>query len=319
MFQDASEGFQVMGTAKIVSMALRNSLLWAVPFFVMVSGALLLDPEKEMSYKKIYSKYILRIFVCLVAACLIYGIIEIAIWGKDSPVNDFKIWFLAFYMGVGWKPLWYLYMLIALYIMLPIYRIISKHLEEKDWKYILVVLFIFQSIVPFINSLSGVNCGFYICVYTVYSLYFFVGYGIHKKVISINKTLAWIGSIAGLALNFGLTVLAFICKMDKLYEAINSYSSIIVVLQAICMYYLLTGINGDKENVFSKILISIDKVSLGIYLVHVGLLRVMIYGVKFNPYSYGFYMVIIATLIILILSYAISHILHRIPGVRKFI
>lgn len=101
MFQDASEGFQVMGTAKIVSMALRNSLLWAVPFFVMVSGALLLDPEKEMSYKKIYSKYILRIFVCLVAACLIYGIIEIAIWGKDSPLNDFKVWFLAFYMGLA--------------------------------------------------------------------------------------------------------------------------------------------------------------------------------------------------------------------------
>ena len=158
----------------------------------------------------------------------------------------------------------------------------------------------------------------YLCLYSLFALLLrWIWHS--QKDLNINKALAWIGSIAGLALNFGLTVLAFICKMDKLYEAINSYSSIIVVLQAICMYYLLTGINGEKENAFSKILISIDKVSLGIYLVHVGLLRVMIYGVKFNPYSYGFYMVIIATLIILILSYAISHILHKIPGVRKFI
>ena len=308
-----------MGNHKIISMGLRNCLLWAVPLFVMVSGSLLLDPEREMTYKKIYSKYVFRILISLVATIVVYGIFELILFGKDSPFTDIKIWFFTFYLGVGWKQLWYLYMLIALYIMLPIYRIISKNMEEKDWKYLLLVLFIFQSVLPFVNSISGTTCGFYICVYTVYSLYFFVGYAIKKKVISINKVLAWIVCIAGLALNFGLTVLSFLRTSKELYGAINSYSSFIVVLQSVCMYSLLLGIDDNKENAFGKVLLSIDKVSLGIYLVHVLLIRVMIYGVKFNPYSYGFYMVIIATLIILILSYAISHILHRIPGVRKFI
>ncbi len=38
---------------------------WAVPIFVMISGALMLDPAKKFSIKKIYSKNILRMIVVL--------------------------------------------------------------------------------------------------------------------------------------------------------------------------------------------------------------------------------------------------------------
>ena len=44
--------------------ALINSISrWSVPVFFMVSGALFLDPNKQLSIKKLYTKNILRIAI----------------------------------------------------------------------------------------------------------------------------------------------------------------------------------------------------------------------------------------------------------------
>ena len=40
-------------------------MMWAVPCFVMVTGALLLAPDKDISLKRLYGRYILRIIIVL--------------------------------------------------------------------------------------------------------------------------------------------------------------------------------------------------------------------------------------------------------------
>ena len=50
---------------------------WAVPIFIMVSGALFLDKSKDISIKKLYGKYILRLVLILIIFGTLYSLMEI--------------------------------------------------------------------------------------------------------------------------------------------------------------------------------------------------------------------------------------------------
>ena len=51
--------------------------------------------------------------------------------------------------GPPWYHLWYLYMLIGLYLLVPLYRIFTKNTTEKQFLYLLILFFIFGLCLPF--------------------------------------------------------------------------------------------------------------------------------------------------------------------------
>ena len=53
-----------------------SALMWAVPCFLMVTGALLLDPAREIGPKKLFGKYIKRMVEALVVFTLIFTLIK---------------------------------------------------------------------------------------------------------------------------------------------------------------------------------------------------------------------------------------------------
>lgn len=53
---------------KFLAFFLKNILFsWAVPVFVMASGALFLNPEKYIPYSKIFKKYVFRLILVLLS------------------------------------------------------------------------------------------------------------------------------------------------------------------------------------------------------------------------------------------------------------
>ena len=52
-------------------------MMWAVPCFVMVTGALLLDENREVSFDKLFNKYILRVLGALVVFSMVFRIFDI--------------------------------------------------------------------------------------------------------------------------------------------------------------------------------------------------------------------------------------------------
>ena len=50
---------------------------WCVPVFVMVSGALMLRPDKDLSIKRLYSKNIARIAIAFLVWSLFYALISV--------------------------------------------------------------------------------------------------------------------------------------------------------------------------------------------------------------------------------------------------
>ena len=319
VFQYVTEGFNVLGTDKIASISVRNSMLWAVPIFVMVSGALLLDDSRDITYARLFRRYIFRIAVVLVAAVLIYEMVDAIIFNYSIDAGFFLSSLKAIFFGTAWKPLWYLYMLLAIYLMLPIYRLAAKSMTAKDSRYLVAILFVFQSALPFIEKFTGRKSGFYICVYTVYTLYFFAGHAIYKGHINLRTSFAVILFVITSAANVILTVMSFKMGLTEVFNAINNYASCIVVIQSLSLFSLLLKLRRDDSGTFGRALLSIDKVTLGIYLIHLIILRIVIYYIKWNPYEYGIYMTVLLALGIFVASFLIARILHMIPIIKKFI
>ena len=91
------------------SLAVRKALMWAVPCFVMVTGALLLNPDHPVTVRKIWTKYIPRVFGALLLWSLA-GLIFDAATGVTvyQSAGEAVLGYLKIiFTGSGWAPMWY--------------------------------------------------------------------------------------------------------------------------------------------------------------------------------------------------------------------
>ena len=91
---------------------------FSVPIFFMISGALFL--KVDISIKKIYNKYIKRLFIHLLIWSVIYSFSKI----KFSKIHLKKFVILII---KGHYHLWYLFATIKLYAIIPISRVIARN------------------------------------------------------------------------------------------------------------------------------------------------------------------------------------------------
>lgn len=122
-----------------------------VPLFVMMSGVLLFPVR--MSMGEFYKKRIGRILVPLIFWSIVLPLLYFAYMnygpttGSPSVVQDSftfntalnKIYTFIFNFNYDTTPLWYLYMLIGLYLIIPILSVWLKQASQKDIKLFLFV------------------------------------------------------------------------------------------------------------------------------------------------------------------------------------
>lgn len=66
----------------------QHVMHFAVPVFVMITGALLLQPEKEIDYKKILTKYVWRMLVILALVGTTFAWMEIYFKDKHFAMEQ---------------------------------------------------------------------------------------------------------------------------------------------------------------------------------------------------------------------------------------
>lgn len=104
-----------------------NSIFWdaaarfCVPVFVMLTGALLLD--RVMPLEVFFAKRFSRVFVPFVAWTIVYliyhFITEYQAGGISSPILAAQFFAQKLLRGADYH-LWYVYMLVGLYLLLPL-------------------------------------------------------------------------------------------------------------------------------------------------------------------------------------------------------
>ena len=311
-------GSDIDAQTNITSMAVVDSMMWAVPCFIMVTGALLLETERKITYKKLFGKYILRLFAALVIFGMVFRVFDIIMDKEPVSVAAFLKGLYEIFTGTSWSHIWYLYLLIGLYLLLPFYKKVVDNSSAKEIKYLLAVYIIFLSILPMLE-IWGINCGFYIHVSTIYPFYLFGGYAIYKHIYRPGKAASLGMFIIGTLLIIGCTVVRWIYDIPSM-EILWGYASLFVIMQAVGFFALLKDVKHTGFRAVKWLLLKLDECSFGVYLIHMIFVRLILRYMGFNPYENGGILAFVAVIAgILVISYAITWILKRIPFLKKIV
>lgn len=103
---------------------------FAVPVFLMISGYLLLAPQRKIDYKKAITKYAWRMVAVLLTVGTVFAWMEIYFKTKSFAPSGLLLALWNTIQGDTWKHLWYLYTLVGLYLVLPVLKPIF---EKNGW------------------------------------------------------------------------------------------------------------------------------------------------------------------------------------------
>ncbi len=291
-----------------IATVLYELMMWAVPCFLMVSGALLLDRGKEISINSLFKKYILRMLIALISFSFIYRIF-------DMLMNNEKPSFLILtdavrdiYDGTGWSHMWYLYLMIGLYLLLPFMKAIASTCTNFEIRLLLFINLVVLSLLP-ITKLFELTSGFYIHIATIYPFYFFLGYAMHAKIIRLKKSYAAFFILVGVA---GILVFTAFSVYKGFTNTANllGYSSIFIIMISSGIFALFDSMSRSifENGIIFKIIMSIDSCSFGIYLVHMLIVRLLLRYLKINLFAYGS-LTVLAFLLVFFVTFTASYII----------
>lgn len=282
--------------------AASGLLMWAVPCFLMVTGALLLDPARELTMKKLFGKYIRRMVLALIVFTFIFTVIKFAAGEKDDIIVSCL---RDLIQCTSMSYLWYLYLMIGLYLMMPFYRMITAAASEKMLRYLVLLLIVFTSLMPLLGYV-GLESGFYIPTDVIYPAYLFIGYLLSRNNMGKGKAIALLVTCGAL-----LAILAArVGGGDVDMDALTGYGSPLVVGMSAGVFSLMMRIRAGAGEVLS----SIDRCSFGIYLIHMIGVRLVMKELGISPYDFGPFGFAGMAIIFFLVSYAITWGIRKLPG-----
>ncbi|WFQ80103.1 acyltransferase family protein [Xenorhabdus sp. SF857] len=241
-----------------------------VPLFLMITGYLMLN--KEYDIFDFLRKRLLRVAIPLCFWGMSY-VVFVSVFG-NGPLNPIS--FLKVIYSPPMFHLWYLYVIIGLYIMMPILSrwsckasIAEKFFYISIW---IVVLFLSQTLIG-----NLIVQQYYLGLFGSY-LFFFISGGLLKDISSIfnkkNMTLFF------LLYSIFSILIAYLTINESYGGGIPSekffvYTHPLVVLQSIFLFCFMLGFK--KTNKFIN---SISENSLGIYCVHVAIIIITYQNIK---------------------------------------
>ena len=316
----ANEYFKTSITSgqNMASQMVENNMMWAVPCFLMVTGVLHLNRRKQITWKKLYGKYILRIAVALVGCCILFRIFDMIMDGEAFTFAGVMYAFIELATGTCWGHLWYLYLLIGLYVLMPFYKIIADHCTDKELLYLCGAYVLFVSLIPLADSL-GFHIAFYISESIIYPLYLFAGHMIYEKRMNLNMSVG----IGLIVLCTGLILLFDYMKFGLHMEVpgqLFKYSSPLVIGQTLGVFTVLIHMGEAKGRLTAKTIQVLDDTSFGTYLLHMMFVRLLFRYMQFDPYLHVPALTLAAVVLgIYLLSTILTFVLRVIPGVNKIL
>lgn len=249
---------------------LMSITAWAVPVFVMISGYLLLNPEKDLPVKKV-KKYIGKILLILVTLglgfCLIESFLSYRSKGLWIVVKDAVVNLIS---GRSWAHMWYLYMLLGLYVLTPVLRAFVKEATEETARFVMVSLFVLTIVVPTVNRIFGSSVtNFYLSPFP-YVFYYLFGHYVTKLRISERS-----GYITG---GIAFTVCVLLSALDiQAKHWIFDYDNVFLALLSMCIFFVAyqkkeRPIRNER---LAKMVHYVSGASFCIYLLHPLFLNVL--------------------------------------------
>lgn len=290
---------------------------WCVPVFVMISGALLLDPRKQDSTKVFYKKRLHRIGIPLVFWSLFFlswtAVRQWFVWGSV----DFSLLWENLLLGTPYYHLWYLYMIIFLYLFSPLLKAIVKQLNRKELVFFTLVMFVLAALNTLIDTIFATNTDLFVFWFLSFIPYFMVGYLIridekHYRLSFLISIL--IASIALTALGYFVGVRYFSLEMGQYFY---KYLSVTLIPMSISVMYLFKKV--DYVLISKVIDKKVASLVFAIYLIHPFYIDILGDLLKAYQLNASIAFILIAILVVFIMSLISALIISRMPLLNRTI
>lgn len=292
----------------------------AVPLFVMTSGALLLDENREVSVKKLYGRNVKNLVFLLVFwsafYAVTYQVIFPMIQGGEANISK-----LLYNFVFGHYHMWYLYMAVGLYLITPFLRCMAVKEKADLVRLFLGISLIVQFTVPLMQVLAAVwepleywdnllgkfrlefFCGF--------TAYYLTGwYLTHVGLSRIGRRILTASGIGSL-----LLMIVYVQLTGDYNTGYSNYGLLVFLYAAAAFqgfYQLGEHFRGRRAG---ELLAACAGMSFGVYILHPLLLTELRKAV---PYEKAPLLYLLGTFVLVCAGAGIlTRIASAIPGVRK--
>lgn len=288
---------------------------WAVPVFLMVTGALLLDPGKRMRPHYVWH-YAQRIVFVLGTFGLLFAAIKLYAGGTPLGWGLLGQAVLSVLTANSWDHLWYLYALLAVYVLLPALRMLVSKASRRALLACIAVLATATMIVPAGWSLAaGVlpGPGVLVTQYVPSAVYVLLGHYLHRYA---RWNARW-GLAGGAA--WSAAVLASVVRTAAGLETGMvdlPFSPLACVFSAALFLFIRRWFDA-KPLAGHRALAVVARYSFGIYVLHVAFLHAAVRLLPFATLPVGFAEVLLFA-IALSGGLLLAWLLHRLPLFRNY-
>ena len=286
-----------IGEIKLWGAIYGSVLRPCVPLFVMITGALLLPVRGDAS--TFYKKRIPRVFYPFLIWSVLYNLFP---WitgllglnpqiildffpyaGEEVMQQSFSvsleyILMIPFNFSILAVHMWYIYLLIGLYLYLPVFSAWVEKTSERAklmfllaWGVTLLLPYYYQFVSNYLWGTCSWNSFGMLYAFAGFNGYLLLGHYLKNLEWSLKKTLA-IG-IPMFAVGYAVTFLGFrhITALpeytDEMLELFFTYCSLNVVMMTIPVFMLAKKVKVNSERM-KKALANLTVCGFGIYMIH---------------------------------------------------
>jgi len=295
-----------------------SAVRYAVPLFLMLSGATLLVKDYKLS--EYYKRRFLRVLVPFLFWMLAYWVYR---WCTLSPnhqpheLHSIMQWAVNLFLNEGIsKHFWYIYMIVFLYLFVPFMGKGLRMVSSNRILYLLVcwiiLTFALKSVPLNLYSWSG-GYASRLLGYFLYSGYLVLGY--YLGTLTYNSK--WLRHLAFavfvLSIGAASVVTYYLSHIaHRLDLSMYGYLSVNTIIQSAAIFLWFKDME-IKNKYLAWIMSTVSNYSYGIYLVHI-----MVIGIFFNngifwTMAHPLVSLPMVTLLTLVTSFIIIYIIRKIP------
>lgn len=294
---------------------------WSVPMFIMISGALFLNPEKPLVIKKLYGKNLLRIVYTFLFWSAVY---VICIEGfENGPI-------IAFVSVLKGPPhFWFLKVMIGLYILIPMLKAVvaDRNILNYAVFVLLIISFAIPSTFDHFGLLDKQRMMIWRGLYDEFGLpalgfvcYFVLGHYLNTN--SFSKQIKYaiyilaLLSFVGAAYFTSVASHVFGHTEGFFYDDLHPF----MLIQTAAIFVFIKDHCTTYNSRTSNLIINFSNCSFGIYLVHPLLMHLCDDCFALNSSSFNpLFFIPVFAIIIFFLSYALVKAISIIPFLKKVV
>lgn len=279
-------------------------LSFAVPIFLMLTGATLIDYSDRYSTKKYFINRIHKTGIPYVAWMLIAFI-----YVKYTGNAECYVIYMFF-----------LY-LFGIYLCIPLFSFIKPSHKDKVITYVVVISFIFNYLFPFLSSILHYVNPFLVIPVEIasnYLIYPLVGYLICKKQIPFRWRVIWyLCSFIGFVIQIGGTYF-FSVKEGAIVHLFKGYTNVPTFLISVGVLVFIKQIGIKiKEGYLSKVIDWLSEYTFAIYLIHYYVIKEIIEPLFVNTHSLEYKL--FTPFLTFFICLGMAWIIKKIPILRRIL